>query len=146
LATADGGGWLKGLRMPPGGLHMKHVIEQELISPVPTKMDRRAKLLHWAEILRQSRGPLALYHNLEHYPAEFRQTMVVDSTQPTAFGLACADPAFRAQGLAESTTLAGIEQFFDLTVAELHEFSCDCGGPIGTREMADRITALAARR
>jgi hypothetical protein len=133
--------------MPPGGLQMKHVNEQELITAVPTVMDRKAKLLHWAEILRKDRwGPLALFHNLEYTTAQHRREMVIDRHHPTAFGLACADSAFQAQGLPASTTIDEISKFFDLTLDELHEFSCDCGGVISKDEMADRLASLAARR
>jgi hypothetical protein len=128
-------------------LEMKHVNEQELISAVPTTMDRKAKLLHWAEILRKwPYEPLVLYHNLEYTTARHRQEMLVESHHPTAFGLACKDPAFQAQGLPSSTSVDEVGKFFDLTLDELHEFSCDCGGAISKDEMADRLTSLAARR
>lgn len=115
-------------------------IDPPAVAPV---MSRRDKLLHWADIiLASTMNPLALYHGIEHRSeAEYFDIAVHPHT---AFALALADPLFRANGLTGSS-IGDIKKFMELDRAELHAFSCDCGGHISNRSMADRIIAIAGR-
>jgi hypothetical protein len=47
-------------------------------------------------------------------------------------------------GLPREASLIQLMGFFQLTQAQLHEFSCDCGGIITREDIADRIERLAA--
>jgi hypothetical protein len=124
---------------------MKHVSVVELLAPVAvqTEMTRQEKLLHWASIVRAYPGDLALYHNLEYLAPTALEGAQVVSIDRTAFGLAAGNSVFNRAGLPGRTTIAGIMRFFGLTQAQLHEFSCDCGGAIDNDEMASRIEHLA---
>jgi hypothetical protein len=57
--------------------------------------------------------------------------------------LAIKDPIFASQGLKYESSIYDVMSFFELTKAELHEFSCDCGGDIENIDMANRIDMLA---
>lgn len=141
---------------------MKQIATDELVSAVPLEaevksevksMTRREKLLHWASLVRKTITRLMLHSGLEYYSGDAltRPGYWVDGY--TAFGLAMMDPAFQALGLRgqdygdgsgrETGTIAQIMGFFELTQAQLHEFSCDCGGSISNTQMADRIERLA---
>jgi hypothetical protein len=72
----------------------------------------------------------------------------------TAFGIAMMDPVFSDLGLKgaphilpgqETGTIRQAMDFFELTQAQLHEFSCDCGGRIDNEMMATRIEGIADR-
>jgi hypothetical protein len=41
------------------------------------------------------------------------------------------------------TTLGAVARFMELDRADLHEFSCDCGGRIRNADMARRIENIA---
>ena len=125
---------------------MKRVSETELqlavaIPPPLPKMTRREKLLRWAELIRTADHALRLYHNLEYTPREVLHVAEVRGTS-CAFNLAASDPVFIQEGLT-TPTIGGVMGFMELTQAQLHEFSCDCGGYISNSEMADRIAGLA---
>jgi hypothetical protein len=68
-----------------------------------------------------------------------RTTSVVGN--PTALGVAVRSPEFQKQGI--GTTIHDVMKFFGLTQQQLHEFSCDCGGPITREQQARRIEGLA---
>jgi hypothetical protein len=124
---------------------MKTIDIRELVTAVPVtvRMTRRERLLHWAHLLRSGAGPLALYHGLEWMsPAQLTTTPATES-DPSAFGVALADPVFREQGLPGVSTIGEVMRFFELSQQQLHEFSCDCGGAISRQDMADRIEWLA---
>ena len=130
-------------------------IEQMLTTakPMPVKpapMTRQQKLTHWARLLR-SLPPdetLWIFHKLEYWSKPTLGVIVRDHTRwqsRSAFCVAFAHPAFREQGLPNESAgrFADIMNFFQLSQEQLHEFSCDCGGQINTRDMADRIDRLA---
>jgi hypothetical protein len=62
----------------------------------------------------------------------------------SAFALAARDNVLHNAGL-EDSSVAGAQQFFDLSREELAEFSCVCGGSINNNQMAERIERIAAR-
>ena len=112
-------------------------------TPVTT---RTLRLQHWARLVRGSRTNLLIFHNLEHWSKIDLTTTAPRSHSgryQTAFHLAENDPGFQAQGLKQGSSFAQHMQFFELTQAQLHEFSCDCGGSISNTQMADRIEGLA---
>jgi hypothetical protein len=123
---------------------MKHVDVEALVeqaTKIPVKMDRAAKLKHWAGLVRQYQGTLGLYHLLEALsPAQLKDARC-DGDQ-TALGIAVRDPVLREQGLTD-TSVAGVMGFMEITQADLHEFSCNCGGAISNKDQAARIEKLA---
>jgi len=117
------------------------ILATPAILAVPV-MTRREKLMRFASLVRASPAArLYMFSNLEHmHPSE-----LTGLRHPvSAFALAAADGIFKDAGLASDTVLDA-QKFFELTRAELHEFSCDCGGQITNRDMADRIERIAAR-
>jgi hypothetical protein len=123
-----------------------------LIAVVPVKMTKRDKLLHLAQLVRDyepttaSRDAgwgdhLVIFSNLEYMNcAELSRTHHPYS----AFALAAADPKFQAAGL-NSDDAWTVMNFLELDQVGLHEFSCDCGGAISNKDMANRIEHLAQR-
>ena len=111
-----------------------------IVSAVPILMTRKEKLLHRAKLIRERPYDLGLYHRLEHYSPTELQDAKIDATHSTAFGVALSDPQFCEQGLGKTGYAA--MNFFELSQQQLHEFSCDCGGPINNDEMANRIERL----
>lgn len=103
-----------------------------------TTMTRREKLLRWAEIVRKHPVNLRLYSNLEHV----RDRTVIGIDPSSAFGLAAQDPVLKDAGL-KAGSVQDVEKFFELSLSDLHAFSCDCGGAISNKNAADRIAALA---
>lgn len=126
---------------------MKQITGSELVSAVPVAkptMTRAEKLRHWASLVRTSKYPcLGLYHRLEHMTLTHLAHASIHVSAPTAFGVALGDPKFAEQGFSGGSTIKGAMDFFELSQAELHEFSCDCGGAITNADMADRIERLA---
>jgi hypothetical protein len=124
---------------------MKHVEVSDLT--VFVALNRREKLLRWAELVRKARAPyLYLYHNLEYMTRAQLQNTIVDVRVYSAFSVAIADPEFKAQGLGLGqvhVTVQNMLDFFELTVPQAHAFACDCGGDISNEEQARRIERLA---
>jgi hypothetical protein len=114
----------------------------DLLAPIPVQMTREEKLLHWASLVRKFKGPLYLFHRLE-YRAELKHIYPA-TMSASAFTLAEQDTTFNKQGLQRGSSIADHMKFFGLNQQELHEFSCDCGGQIHNRDMADRMEQLAA--
>lgn len=109
----------------------------------PRPWTRHEKLQHWAKIVRQWSGPrLQLMHGLE-YACYADLTRVPLSRLPTtAMTVAALDPEFNRQGLNMSSSIIDLMRFMNITQRELHEFSCDCGGPISKEHQAERIEHL----
>jgi hypothetical protein len=126
---------------------MKPISEQELQSAVPVGLSREGRLLHWASLVRKWDGDLMLLHNLEYMSSYELQRVRFHSSQygPNAFKLAVNDPILQAEGLHQEASLLELMKFMDIDSAELHEFSCDCGGAIDNEGMANRIVDIAAR-
>ena len=129
---------------------MKHVDIKELEKiAAPVKMDREAKLKHWAKLVRSYKGTevMIIFHNLERWTTDEllkKPSGVYPRGYTDAFSIAFADKTLQAQGIKEQDqSFRGAMNFFELTQAQLHEFACDCGGSITTNDMADRIERLA---
>jgi hypothetical protein len=117
---------------------MKTVQLNELVSAIPV-MTKKERLLYWANIVRTAPNSVELLNGLEHWTSHHLATV---KTPPlTPFGLAASDPTFQKMGL--GNTVKAAMEFFDLSVAQLHSFSCDCGGYVDNERMAQRITNLA---
>lgn len=114
----------------------------------PGVMTRAEKLHHWAAAVRRSDLRLIIFHKLEYMTSR----ELADTGYPhSAFHVAGADPVLQGQGIKQdmssmgeqTTSAAEIMRFFGLSQAQLHEFSCDCGGSILPGEMANRIDRIA---
>jgi hypothetical protein len=136
---------------------MKEVRAEDLVSAVaivdkPMTMTRREKLLHWAALVRKAPGHLYMFSRLEYWSKIQLDEPSYFAGADTAFGLALADPTFSDMGLKgeryfnpdqEAGSVRQVMNFFELSQAQLHEFSCDCGGHISRDQMADCIERLA---
>jgi hypothetical protein len=119
---------------------------------VPEAMTRREKLQRWADIVRPYKGHLSMFHLLEHQRAADLPKI---GDPLSAFHLAGADQVLQDQGIkadipgrifgTSTTSAAEVMRFFELSQAQLHEFSCDCGGIVSAALMADRIEGIARR-
>lgn len=113
----------------------------KLTVPTILPMTRREKLMHWAGIVRKANQTFVIFHGLETIPpARLAPTLAPPGS---AFAAAVADPIFQDAGLGK--TIGDNMTFFELSQADLHEFSCNCGGHISNAQMADRIEAIATR-
>lgn len=110
----------------------------QFVSAFPT-LTKKAKLLRFAAVVRAYKHDLYIFSCLEEHTKQERATL---SHPQSAFAIAAADPELRDAGL-KSGTVGSAEEFFDLTVSELHSFSCNCGGGIENAEMARRIESIA---
>jgi hypothetical protein len=111
------------------------------VSHVTFPVTKRQKLMRFANIVRRrARYPLYLFNNIEYFD---RGQWKYISHPASAFALAARDKVLRNAGL-EDSSVAGAQQFFDLSREELAEFSC-CGGSINNNKMAERIEHIAAR-
>ena len=124
---------------------MKHVDVEAAVAlavPVePKKMTREQKLMHWAGLVRCAGSDLGLYHLLE-YSTDEQLSLEICSNHSTALGVAARDGLLERQGLTDKSIL-GVMRFMEIEKAQLHEFSCDCGGTINNRNQALRIEYLA---
>lgn len=138
---------------------MNQIVDVEkLVSAVPLdkpavkKMTRSEKLLHWAGLVRKRPG-VRLYHGLEYYNQSMLNHPIDTAHNGNGlFSIALNDAVLREQGLTgtptgNDTTISTqqIMDFFELSQAELHVFSCDCGGTMTGRGIAERMESLAGR-
>lgn len=114
--------------------------QNDLVVDTSKVMSRREKLLLWAGMIRAHRSPIALYHLLERNTPEQLRCIAVQSDHQTAFGIAVRAQEF---GLSAPTNVDAVRGYFELTQAELHEFSCDCGGSISNEDMARSVERIA---
>lgn len=113
---------------------------EALNSAVPvTPMTRAQKLERWAQVLEKA-ACVVMASNLEHYD-EARRNQLIWTASPMAY--AAADPVLSDGGL-KGETVGDVKDFFELTNEELHAFSCDCGGSLTGKNMANRIRNIAA--
>jgi len=110
--------------------------------PVRKLMSRAEKLTHWAGLVRAYQGPLGLYHMLEHPVRVAEHPRMNVMCDQTALGVAGRDPVLTEQGFTDKT-VTGAMKFFDLSLEDLHAFSCNCGGEIGNSDQANRIERIA---
>lgn len=111
--------------------------------PEIRKMTRKEKLAHWANIVRYSHRQLLLFSNLEYMSPHHLEHIKVYQLGPSAMVLAVTDPEFQKDGLSPTANIPELMRYFDLSLQQLHEFSCDCGGFIDNHEQARRIERLA---
>lgn len=119
--------------------------------PIPTPMTRQQKLLRWADLIARHAEGLRIFHHLE-WMQEWQLAAAYDPR--SAFAVALADPVLREAGITGDVSMfgkndqlsaLGAKKFFELSQAELHEFSCDCARAIAPSTMAERIRAIAGR-
>jgi hypothetical protein len=137
----------------------------QLAEPIEVKppMTRREKLMRLAEIARAGRPGLlktilaklgwdTYYANSWHIFHRIEYATKADLAQyhsvASVFDAAVRDPVLYDAGLradqGDSVSVARAMQFFELTQAQMHPMSCDCGGSITNAEMATRIEGMAA--
>jgi hypothetical protein len=109
-------------------------------------LTRKEKLLRWADLIRAETRSFYIFHMLEDWNWVRLGLPMASHACPdgyaTAFGVAGADPVFRAAGLAGDSVTQAMK-FFDLSQLDIHEFSCNCGGALTKDQMADRVVHLA---
>lgn len=114
-------------------------------------MTRTEKLTRWAELIRKHPYPPTIFHRLEYLDHDgLRAPKFHSDDTTTVFGIATSDPKFQEAGLVPTdginirgtNSVKDIMDFFELTQAQLHEFSCDCGGPMHQETMARRVESL----
>lgn len=107
----------------------------------PVRMSRRDKLNRLADLVERFGGDVFIFHQLEY----MNEAQMAGTHHPmSAFSIAAADPMLSAEGLKGGSVLDA-KQFFELSAAEMHEFSCDCGGAIDNQNMVSRIRGIADR-
>ena len=105
-------------------------------------MSRRDKLLRLASLVRGATiYPIYIFSGLERCD---QTTLDYIEQASSAFALAANDPVLQDAGL-KSGTVGAAQRFFELSLNDLHEFSCDCGGLIGNDTMAQRIEKIAGK-
>jgi hypothetical protein len=127
---------------------MKHVplndVSQhaDIHNPPVHTMDRREKLLRWAELLqREPQKRLATMDQFEYLPPERRAALRVKDSPLT---VAYADPVLRGQGLADDT-LGEAMRFFALSHYDTHKLLCSChnGSTVEAGSLARRLQGVA---
>lgn len=108
--------------------------------PLPTPMSRHDKLMRWAWLVERQDGAVSIFHNLEYRTQEFLDCL---ADYNSAMTLAASDQTLQAEGLKDAT-VGSAQRFFELSKEDLHSFSCDCGGAISNKTMAERIRKIAA--
>lgn len=103
-------------------------------------MTKKEKLLRWARLVREVPYQLHMWRGLEYTPMDVLERL---SDNYSAFSLAANDPIFQDAGIA-GHTVGDSMRFFELSLVELHPFSCDCHGTIHNDDMANRIELLAS--
>lgn len=113
-----------------------------VVEAVPQLQSRRARLLRWAELLRQAdQRLLEPLRFVEFYAPAARARL---RGEQTPIAVAFADPMLRAAGLG-GDTLGDAQTFFGLTDDESHFLLCDCHwhGRMTGRRAARRLRAIA---
>lgn len=119
----------------------KHLSTEELANlsvELPT-MSRAEKLMRWADVLRERKGRVYMASNLEHMLPDARNSLQHEFFPWT---IASNDPILKDAGLA-GPTYGDAKKFFELTDADIHAFTCNCGGEITRDSMANRIEVIA---
>jgi hypothetical protein len=105
-------------------------------------MDRKAKLLRWAEALDLS-APCMLktLTSVEYSPLQMRGPMREDHSP---LGVAARDPVLRAEGL-RNDTYGEAMRFFERSHADMHKLVCRChlGFYVPASRMADQVWRVA---
>lgn len=105
-------------------------------------LTKQEKLAMWAALVDKYQGTLQMFSNFENWPGyALDDPKYVTGGNVTAVSLAIDHEPFKAEGI--GNTARSVLKFFELTRAEMHTFSCDCGGYIGGKEQARRIGSIA---
>jgi len=123
---------------------MKHKPIEDLrreadVEPIALRMDRREKLMRWAELLDAGPRRLRSLFEVELLPQAER---TVARAEGSAITVAFADPSLRAAGLA-SDRFGDAQAFFELTDREAHAILCSC--LLGREPAAERVAAEIRR-
>lgn len=118
------------------------------IGPLPP-MTRTEKLERWSDLILKTPLEIFVFHGIEYMDdvqlerctvLPYDARLIYRYTTP--FQIAFEHEPFRDAGLTGASALDA-KRFFALSQPELHEFSCDCGGPINRVEMARRVRGIA---
>jgi hypothetical protein len=120
---------------------MKQLDIEKIASTVT--LTRKDKLLRWAKLIRERAFPVGIYNELEHWSPAMMAMELHQLPHASAFALAAKDPVFAAMGLGKHPSLNDAMKFFELTLDQVHAFSCDCGGHLTNEQQARRIECLA---
>jgi hypothetical protein len=116
------------------------------IEEAPAKLTRAQKLERLATLVEQF-GRYGCYLSLGHNLERYNDNRLSDMPVFGALELATRDEVFLKDGLTPGGSYAfsvkDVRDYLELSTSELHEFSCDCGGPISPEKMASRIRRLA---
>lgn len=121
------------------------LLSSQLPPPLPA-LTRTEKLLRLAMAIRKSRTTCFIWSGLEHCS----QAQLDELHDPhSAFAAAARDPVLEKAGLkpdaSGNVTAGAAMRFFELSLQDTHEFSCDCGGRLSKSEMAMRVERIAGR-
>lgn len=113
------------------------------VEPVAPRMDRREKLLRWAELLEAGPRRLRSLSEVELLPQAER---AATRAEGSALAVAFADPALRTAGLA-SDRFGDARDFFELSEREAHAILCSCllGGEPTSERVAAEVRRVAGR-
>jgi hypothetical protein len=120
---------------------MKHVDPQTVVFTI--HMDRNARLIHWARLIRAYRGPILMFHGLEYMGVNQLRATRPYEMATSIYSIAIDEPAFQNQGLSASSNMLEISEFFGLNQNHIHALSCDCNGLHSTTQVADLIERIA---
>jgi D-serine deaminase-like pyridoxal phosphate-dependent protein len=113
--------------------------QQADVEPVVLPMDRRTKLLRWAELLETQPRRVQALIEIEWQPRAERAAARADRS---AIAVAFADPALRAAGLA-GDRFGDAQAFFELSDRDAHAILCSCR--LGAEPMSGRVAAELRR-
>lgn len=115
---------------------LRHEAEVE---PIALRMDRRQKLMRWAELLEATPRRLRSLLEVELLPQAEQAAARADGS---ALSVAYADPDLRAAGLA-SDRFGDARDFFELSDREAHLILCSC--LLGREPTSQRVAAEVRR-
>jgi hypothetical protein len=118
---------------------MQHLSQDQILAMArPIPMSRDDKLERWASLIERSSEPVFIFHDLE-YKSQDQLDRLADPQ--SAFALAAGDQVLKEAGLTGDKVGEGM-RFFELSMHDVHAFSCNCGGHISNSSMAKRIRRL----
>lgn len=104
-------------------------------------LTRRDKLFRLAQLIRSAPHQCVMFSGIE-YMTHTDKTMAAHPR--SIFAVAVKDSVLKDAGLQGESVAEG-QRFFELSIGDLHAFSCDCGGQMSNDQMARRVEAIAAR-
>lgn len=109
------------------------------VEPVELRMDRREKLLRWAELLEATPNRVRQLIEVELLPQAEQATARAEGS---ALSVAFADRTLRSAGLA-SDRFGDARNFFELSDREAHAILCSC--LLGREPTSKRVAAEVRR-